>query len=211
MIPKLHYISQARNTIDQLQNIQKACSSGAELILLDLEHIDVKDHLNLAEEVIKITTHFQTRLVIKAFYKIAHQIKADGVFLDANDTRPSTAREHLYSWQSIGAAAHNLEDCENLLLEDVDYITLGPFKTDTDSSLKPLGLNGYTAIVEALETQTPLIAYGSITVEDVKDILDTGISGIAVSQSINVDFNSIKKFNQLLGASSIDEMRHTFK
>jgi thiamine-phosphate pyrophosphorylase len=172
MIPKLHYISQAATSTAHLENIQKACSSGAELVQLDLEHIDGKDHLKLAQEVLKITAHFQTRLVIKTFYKIAHEVKADGIYLEQNDACPTLAREELHPWQTIGATAHSLED---------------------------------------LNTDTPLIGFGKITTEDVTNILATGVSGIMVAEAITADFNTIKTFNELLGASSTDEMRHTFK
>ncbi len=47
--------------------------------------------------------------------------------------------------------------------------------------------------------------------KDVAAILETGISGIAVSTAIAVDFNSIKTFNELLSASSTADQRHTFE
>jgi thiamine-phosphate pyrophosphorylase len=65
--------------------------------------------------------------------------------------------------------------------------------------------------MEALKTETPIIGVGGITTEDVTDILETGISGIAVSLAITQNFDSIKIFNQLLNASSTEERRHTFK
>ena len=43
------------------------------------------------------------------------------------------------------------------------------------------------------------------------DILETGVSGMAVSDEISADFNSIKIYNQLLNASSTVEQRYTFK
>jgi thiamine-phosphate pyrophosphorylase len=88
---------------------------------------------------------------------------------------------------------------------------LGPFRTSKNTQTKSLGIDGYTAINEGLETQTPLIGFGDITPEDVKGILKTGVSGIAVADAITQNFDLIKIFNQLLGASSTDEMRHTFK
>jgi thiamine-phosphate pyrophosphorylase len=211
MIPKLHYTSKANSTAAHLENIQKACGSGAELVQLDLEHIAVKEHLKLAQEIIKITAHFQTRLIIKSHYKIAHEIKADGIYLENTDTCPSVARVHLYPWQTVGATAHTLQECETLLTKEVDYIGLGPFRTSKNTKTKALGIAGYTAINEGLETETPLIGFGDITPEDVKGILKTGISGIAVTNAINQNFDLIKTFNQLLGASSTDEMRHSFK
>ena len=72
-------------------------------------------------------------------------------------------------------------------------------------------LNGYTAIAEALKTDTPIIGFGGIIIKDVKAILETGIPGIGVSDEITKDFNTIRTFNQLLNASSTDEQRHTFK
>jgi phosphoribosylanthranilate isomerase len=74
-----------------------------------------------------------------------------------------------------------------------------------------LGLISYTLITEALKTETPIIGAGGITTQDVKDILETGISGIAVSGEITRDFNTIRTFNQLLNASSTEEQRSTFK
>jgi thiamine-phosphate pyrophosphorylase len=211
MIPKLHYISQAATSTAHLENIQKACSSGAELVQLDLEHIDGKDHLKLAQEVLKITAHFQTRLVIKTFYKIAHEVKADGIYLEQNDACPTLAREELHPWQTIGATAHSLEECKTLLTKEVDYIGLGPFKTTSETTSNALGKSGYILIAEDLNTDTPLIGFGKITTEDVTNILATGVSGIMVAEAITADFNTIKTFNELLGASSTDEMRHTFK
>ncbi|WP_194852518.1 thiamine phosphate synthase [Nonlabens antarcticus] len=211
MIPKLHFVSKAKSPKEHLENIQKACSSGIELVQLDLKHISKAHRLKLAEEAQAITAHFQTRLIIVSYYKIAKQIKADGVYLEKTDTRPTLVRDHLHAWQTIGASAHTLQDCETLLSQEVDYISLGPFLTSSNNETKTLGVNGYTAIAEALTTETPLIGFGGITTDDVNDILKTGVSGIAVSDAILQDFDRIKTFHQLLNASSNQEMRHSFE
>ncbi len=213
MIPKLHYISQGSSPKEHLENIQKACTSGAELVQLRLKNISEKKLLKLANEVREITAHFQTRLIINDHYKIAKAIKADGVHLGKTDSCPTIARKCLYTWQMIGGTANTLQDCKTLIVKDVDYISLSPFRiTKPKNNLSQiLGLNGYTAIIEALKTETPIIGFGSITIEDVTDILKTGISGIAVSKEITHDFNTIRIFNQLLNASSTDEKRYSFE
>ena len=58
-----------------------------------------------------------------------------------------------------------------------------------------LGLNGFTAILEALQSDTPIIGVGGINTADVTSILETGISGIGVSDEITQDFNTIKIFS----------------
>ena len=43
MIPKLHYISQGNSPKEHLENIQKACTSGAELVQLRLKNVSEKN------------------------------------------------------------------------------------------------------------------------------------------------------------------------
>jgi thiamine-phosphate pyrophosphorylase len=213
MIPKLHYISQGDSTKEHLENIQKACNSGAELVQLRLKNVSEKKLLKAAMEAREITSHFQTRLIINDHYKIAKEVKADGVHLGKSDSCPTIARKHLYTWQIIGGTANTLQDCETLLDKQVNYISLGPFRATTSKDTIPpvLGILGYTAITDILKTGTPLIGVGGITTEDVSAILKTGISGIAVSEAITRDFNIISTFNQLLKASSTAEERYTFE
>ena len=120
MIPKLHYITQGDSPKEQLQYIQKACSSGAELVQLRCRDISEKKLLKLAKEAREITAHFQTRLLINDHYKIAKEVKADGVHLEKIDICPTIARKHAYTWQMIGGTANTLQDCETLLNKEVD-------------------------------------------------------------------------------------------
>ena len=213
IIPKLHYISQGNSPKGHLENIQKACTSGVELVQLRLKNVSEKKLLQFAKEARDITSHFQTRLIINDHYKIAIAVKADGVHLGKTDACPTLVRKHLYSWQIIGGTANTLEECELLIAKEVDYISLSPFRlTPTKTDLNTaLGLKGYAAISEALKTETPIIGFGGITLEDVIGLLERGISGIAVSEAITRNFDSIRLFNQLLKASSTQEQRHTFK
>ena len=95
IIPKLHYITQGKSPKEHIENIQKACSSGAELVQLRLKNISEKKILKLATEAREITSHFQTRLIINDYYKIAKSIKADGAHLGPTDTCPKEVRKHL--------------------------------------------------------------------------------------------------------------------
>ncbi|SDW92023.1 thiamine-phosphate diphosphorylase [Lutibacter oricola] len=213
IIPKLHYISQGNSPKEHIENIQKACTSGVELVQLNLKNISNKKYLKWAKEAQKITVHFQTRLIINGNYEIAKTIKADGVYLEQMDTCPTIVRKFLYSWQLIGVYANTLQNCKDLINKEVDYICLGPYNSETTEKNTPinLGLNGYTAIIDELKTKTPIIGIKGITTNNVSEILETGISGVAVSRAITKDFNSIRLFNELLNASSTKEQRYTFE
>ncbi len=213
MINKLHYISQGANAKEHLENIQKACQYGAELVQLRLKNLSEKKMLKAAEEARDITSHYQTRLIINDHYKIAKKVNVDGIHLGKTDTCPTIARKELKSWQIIGGTANTLDDCNALIDKNVNYIGLGPYRfTTTKDNLSPvLGKNGYLTIIEALKSEMPIIAIGGITTTDVTELLTTGIHGIAISGEITKDFNKIKEFHQLLNAGSAMEQRYSFK
>jgi len=200
ILPKLHYISQGNTAKEHIDNIQSACSYGAELVQLRLKGLTNKEVLKAAEEVLEITKHFQTRLIINDYYKIAKQVKADGVHLGKNDSDPSIAKATLEDWQIVGGTANTIEDCRTLIDKKIDYIGLGPYQfTNTKKNLSPvIGHNGYLTILEELNTEIPIIAIGGITLNDVPEILKTGVYGIAASGEITKDFNLINQFNKLM-------------
>lgn len=155
IIPKLHYISQGNSPAAHLENIQKACTSGIELVQLGLKDMSHNKILKLAQEAREITSHFQTRLLINDHYKIAKEVKADGVHLGQTDACSAAVRKQLYTWQMIGGTANTLQDCESLLKKEVDYISLGPFRSTLikKNASEVLGLNGYTAILDILKNR----------------------------------------------------------
>jgi thiamine-phosphate pyrophosphorylase len=207
MIPKLHYISQGDSPKEHLDNIIQACTSGAELVQLRLKNLDDAALLKTAEKAREITSNYQTRLIINDHYKIARAVKADGVHLGITDACPLEAKKHLYSWQIIGGTANSFQDCKILIDKKVDYIGLGPFRfTLTKQNLGPiLGLTGYETLLKALNTEIPIIAVGGINLNDVPEILKTGVYGIAVSGELTRDFNQINQFKQLLPSSELQE------
>ena len=207
MISKLHYISQGDSPEKHLENIKNACISGAEWVQLRLKNLDETTLLKTAEKARDITLNYQTTLIINDHYKIAKAVKADGVHLGKKDDCPSEVREYLYSWQIIGGTANSIQGSQTLIAKKLDYIGLGPFRfTQTKDNLDPiLGLNGYTAILNKLARETPIIAVGGITLSDVPGILKTGIYGIAVSGELTKNFNRINQFKQLLYASELEE------
>jgi thiamine-phosphate pyrophosphorylase len=200
MIPDLHYISQGETPEQHLENIQKACFHGAELVQLRLKNQEDITKLKISEKAREITKKFQTKLIINDHYKIAKAVEADGVHLGKTDSCPTVARKHLYDWQIIGGTANNLQDCQELMDKKVDYIGLGPFRfTSTKKNLSPiLGLEAYVSLLNEWNSEIPIIAIGGITMKDLSGLLKTGIYGVAVSGTITKDFNNIKAFQKIL-------------
>ncbi|MFQ3181899.1 MAG: thiamine-phosphate pyrophosphorylase [Polaribacter sp.] len=200
MIHKLQYITQGETSDDHLENIQKACVTGVSWVQLRLKNHDTKTILETAKKARAITMSFQAKLIINDHYKIAKEIKADGVHLGKTDECPLKVRAFLGASFIIGGTANTLEDCQILLDKKVDYIGLGPYQfTKTKKNLSPvLGIEGYKILLEELQTKTPIIAIGGIALEDISKIINTGIYGIAVSGAITHNLTSIAQFQEII-------------
>ena len=130
MIPKLHYISQGNSPKAHLDHIQNACAAGAELVVLNLQNSSEKKYLKIVKQAREITSHFQTRLIISAHYKIAKELKVDGIHLDFTSPCPTIIRKELLPWQLIGATANNLQDCETLHRKGSRLYILSSFQSN---------------------------------------------------------------------------------
>lgn len=109
-----------------------------------------------------------------------------GVHLGQDDLDPREARRLLGPDAVIGLTTGTLElvRAANELEGVIDYIGCGPFRnTPTkDSGRKPIGLDGYPALVEA--SRLPMVAIGDVTVDDAYALARTGVDGVAIVRGI---------------------------
>ena len=110
-------------------------------------------------------------------------------------TQKGIMQHDLYSWQIlgkefiIGGTANTFDDVKMHYKAGADYIGCGPFRfTTTKKDLSPvLGLEGYRSIILQMKEANihlPIVAIGGITLEDIPSIMETGITGIALSGTI---------------------------
>lgn len=186
MISNLHYISQGKTPAAHLENIRKMCSAGADWVQLRLKNHSFETVLETAKKAKEITDGFQVKLIVNDFPKVAKMVDAHGVHLGKEDACPLEARNILGNEKIIGGTANTIEDCEALVVKQVDYIGLGPFRfTTTKQNLSPvLGIEGYTKLLKKLRASgknIPVIAIGGITPTDIQILAEAGVHGVAIS------------------------------
>jgi thiamine-phosphate pyrophosphorylase len=202
-ISKIHYITQDNvfgYTHSQLA--EEVCMGGADWVQLRIKKKGYSEWKAIAEDTLKVCRRYNAKLIINDNVRIAKEIGADGVHLGKEDMLPDAARDFLGEEFIIGATANTFIDIESHAEAKVDYIGLGPFRfTSTKENLSPvLGIDGYKKIMNACKEAgitIPVIAIGGIKIEDIKNILLTGIHGIAISSAINMDDDkeaAIKKY-----------------
>ena len=138
--------------------------------------------------------------------ELVERTGADGVHLGKNDMPVNEASKILGADKIIGGTANTFEDIERLARQGANYIGCGPFRfTTTKKNLSPvLVLEGYRTIVaqmKAAHINLPIVAIGGILETDFKDIMATGVTGIAVSGGIlNADnpTEEMHKYTQIM-------------
>ncbi len=206
MIDKLQFISNQTKDISHLDSIQIALDADCHWIQLRVKDQSFEDILKLAEKAKTICDKHQAKLIINDFPFIAKEVGAYGLHLGLNDMPISSARKIVGNKMVIGGTANTLENILDRIKEGADYVGLGPFRfTSTKQNLSPiLGLKGYRNLTESLKNlkhSIPLIAIGGIAQEDISQILETGMYGVAVSGSIiNAENpkNLVYKINKIL-------------
>jgi thiamine-phosphate pyrophosphorylase len=199
---KLQYISQGNTSEEQLENIRKALENGCNWIQLRFKNSTKIELFILAEYIKKLCDVHNAVLIINDNIEVAKLINADGVHLGLTDMKIEKARQILGNEKIIGGTANTFEDVLQRATEKCDYIGLGPFQfTETKHNLSPiLGLEGYRSIVKKTKQhniEIPIYAIGGIALENVENLMETGIHGIAVSGLITQNEYPTQLIHQL--------------
>lgn len=185
----LQYISHFTPQISYAEGIRMALEGGCRWIQLRMKDAPAEEIIACAEEVIPLCRRHEAKFLLDDHVELVRQLGADGVHLGKNDMPVDEARKILGPDIIIGGTANTIEDIIRLHKQGADYIGCGPFRfTTTKKNLSPiLGLDGYKSIVlkmKELGIDLPIVAIGGITVEDIPAVMETGVSGIALSGAI---------------------------
>ena len=185
----IQFISHQNARFSYLDGIKLALEGGCRWVQLRMKDAPDNEIISTAKEVKKLCGEFQATFIVDDHASLVKIIGADGVHLGKNDMPVDTARRILGKDCIIGATANTFDDVENAYNKGADYIGCGPFRfTTTKKNLSPvLGLEGYSEIVKQMKQSRiniPVVAIGGILKEDIPQIMQTGISGIALSGAV---------------------------
>lgn len=177
-----------RNSYEDSAKI--ALDGGCRWIQLRIKDAEEKFLEQMALRVQSLCREYGATFIIDDNVLLAKKIGADGVHLGKNDMPVVQARQILGEKFIIGGTVNTFEDILYHLKNGTpDYFGCGPFRfTSTKKNLAPvLGFEGYRDIILKMRekgAEIPLVAIGGITKEDIPQLLECGVSGIAISGSI---------------------------
>lgn len=185
----LQFITHTSDKYTIPQQVEMAIAGGCRWIQLRMKEATDSEVADMARQITPICRDNGVILVIDDRVEVVMQTLVSGVHLGPDDMPFTQAREYLGPHAIIGITAHTAADIIALRGKDVDYVGLGPYRfTTTKEKLAPtLGLDGYRDIVaevRAAGIDTPIVAIGGITADDIPGLLDAGVNGIAMSGAI---------------------------
>ena len=199
----IQFISHFTEQHTYLDSIRLALEGGIKWVQLRMKDATEDEIISVGTEVKKLCDQHSATFIIDDHVELVHKLKADGVHLGKNDMPIAEARNILGKDIIIGGTANTFEDIAAHYQATANYIGCGPFRfTTTKKGLSPtLGLEGYRSIMTKVKEagiNIPVVAIGGITAEDIPEIMQTGISGIALSGAILRAENPIEEINRIL-------------
>ena len=187
----LQFITHYTDTIGYLDSVRIALEGGCRWVQLRMKNATVDEIRPVALEAQRLCREAGATFIIDDHVALVKEIGADGVHLGKNDMPIDEARRILGPTYIIGGTANTFEDVLMHYHNGADYIGCGPFRfTTTKEKLSPvLGLEGYRNIVrDPLPAprggSLPIVAIGGITADDIPAIMQTGVTGIALSGTV---------------------------
>ena len=187
---RLQFITHYNNVYSYVDSARIALEGGCRWIQLRMKDTEESLLEETAVIVQKMCKDYGATFIIDDHVYLTRKLKADGVHLGKNDMPVAEARKILGDSYIIGSTVNSFQDILSVIETSTpDYFGCGPFRyTSTKKNLAPiLGLEGYRNIISQMKNygiDIPLVAIGGISKEDIPELMQSGIKGIALSGSI---------------------------
>lgn len=131
----------------------------------------------------KATRETSVRFIVNDRPDLARLSKADGVHLGQDDLDVAAARRIVSPDSLIGVSTHSLEQAQKAVLDGANYLGVGPtFASKTKSFSEFVGLQLATQVARTISV--PAFAIGGIDHQNVAQVIETDIHGIAVCNAV---------------------------
>ena len=166
-----------------LEKVETACRSGVTIIQLREKNLTTYQYYQLAKQVKEITDAYQVPLIIDDRLDVCLAVDAAGLHIGDDELPVSVARKVLGSEKILGVTAKTVKRALEAETWGADYLGTGAIFPTTTKENAPITL------ISTLKTicQTvaiPVVAIGGLTSENIDQLAETGIAGVAVVRDL---------------------------
>lgn len=189
MKPKIDYTlylvtdSKLMSTETLEEAVEHAILGGCTLVQLREKSASSLEFYKNALSIKTITDKYKVPLIINDRMDIALAVDAAGVHVGQSDMPANIVREIIGIDKIVGITANSVEAAIKAQQDGADYIGVGAlYSTNTKTDIRVIYKEELIKIRKAITV--PIVGIGGINKENVVDLSDTGIDGIAVVSAV---------------------------
>ena len=166
-----------------LEKIETACRSGVTIVQLREKNITTNQYYQLAKQVKEITDAYQVPLIIDDRLDICLAVDAAGLHIGDDELPVSVARQVLGPDKILGVTAKTVKRALEAEESGADYLGTGAIFPTTTKENAPITLISTLKTI-CQRVAIPVVAIGGLTSENIDQLIDTGIAGVAVVRDL---------------------------
>ena len=166
-----------------LEKIETACRSGVTIVQLREKNITTNQYYQLAKQVKEITDAYQVPLIIDDRLDVCLAVDAAGLHIGDDELPVSVARQVLGPEKILGVTAKTVKRALEAEEGGADYLGTGAIFPTTTKENAPITLISTLKTI-CQRVAIPVVAIGGLTSENIDQLIDTGIAGVAVVRDL---------------------------
>lgn len=178
------------------QQVEQAIKGGATLIQLREKELSYTAFLEQAIQLKKVTDKYHIPLIINDNVDVAKAVNAEGVHVGQKDMETGVVRQKLGENKIIGVSVQTVEQALLAQKQGADYLGVGAvFSTSTKLDASEVSFETLQKICDAVSI--PVVAIGGINAQNIMQLKNSGINGVAVVSAIFAQKDIIQATKEL--------------
>ena len=166
-----------------LEKVETACRSGVTIIQLREKNLTTNQYYQLAKQVKEITDAYQVPLIIDDRLDVCLAVDAAGLHIGDDELPVSVARQVLGPEKILGVTAKTVKRALEAEEGGADYLGTGAIFPTTTKENAPITLISTLKTI-CQRVAIPVVAIGGLTSENIDQLAETGIAGVAVVRDL---------------------------
>ncbi|MDI9490085.1 MAG: thiamine phosphate synthase [Clostridiaceae bacterium] len=170
------------------QQVELALRGGVTFLQLREKDLAEEKFKTEALKIKELCLSYDVPFVLNDNVKLAIETDADGVHVGQTDMNPGTVRKMIGQDKILGVTAESIEDALAAEAAGADYLGVGSvFPTSTKLDADLISIETLKEICASVKI--PVVAIGGITKDNLRQLKNSGIAGIAVVSAIFAQSN----------------------
>ena len=166
-----------------LEKIETACRSGVTIVQLREKNLTTNQYYQLAKQVKEITDTYQVPLIIDDRLDVCLAVDAAGLHIGDDELPVSVARQVLGPEKILGVTAKTVKRALEAEEGGADYLGTGAIFPTTTKENAPITLISTLKTI-CQKVAIPVVAIGGLTSENIDQLAETDIAGVAVVRDL---------------------------